>query len=295
MTTESQIELTHYQRINHVKQHIRDHVDEPLNREVLADIAGFSVSHFHRIFTAHVGESIARYVRRVRMERAAKQLLDHSIHVTDVALESGYETHAAFGKAFKQTFGFSPSEFRELNSTAAAYTISRRIPYNHKEFLMEPKEITTLPDMQVLYARASEVMNGPAFTTAPQEAFDKLMGYLMSNNLGPQIRHIIALYPDEPEVGKEIRIDAGAIFADGTVPEATDGLAYQTLASGKWAVFRHAGPYDNLWQTWQGIYRDWLPTSGEEPRHALCFEDYINSPDEVAPEELLTDIYVPLK
>jgi len=67
------------------------------------------------------------------------------------------------------------------------------------------------------------------------------------------------------------------------------------LASGKWAVFRHAGPYDNLWQTWQGIYRDWLPTSGEEPRHALCFEDYINSPDEVAPEELLTDIYVPLK
>lgn len=295
MTTETRIELTHYQRINRVKQYIHDHVDECLNRELLADMAGFSVPHFHRIFTAHVGESIARYVRRVRMERAATQLLDPSIYVTDVALESGYETHAAFGKAFKQTFGISPSEFRELNRTAAAYTISRRIPYNRQEFLMEPKEIKTLPDMKVLYARKSEVMTGPAFQTAPQAAFDTLMGYLMPSNLITKSRHVIAIYPDEPVVGKEVRVDAGVIFADGVEPEAPDGMAYQTLQSGKWAVFQHVGPYDNLWQTWQGIYRDWLPTSGEETRDALCFEDYINSPDEVAPEELLTDIYVPLE
>lgn len=295
MATEPQIELTHYERINIVRRYIYEHVDECLNREVLANMAGFSVPHFHRIFTAHVGESISRYVRRVRMERAARKLLVPTSSVTDIALDSGYETHAAFGKAFKQTFGLSPSEFRELNRTAAALTISRRIPYNRKELMMKPKEITTLPDMNVLYARESEVMSGPAFTTAPQAAFDKLMGHLMSNNLQPKIRHIIAIYPDEPEVGKEVRIDAGAIFVDGVKPEATNGLAYQTISSGKWAIFRHVGSYDNIWQTWQGIYRDWLPISGEETRDALCFEDYVNNPDEVAPEELITDIYVPLK
>lgn len=295
MATELQTELTHYQRINCVRQYIHAHVDEPLNREVLAEMAGFSVPHFHRIFKAHVGESISNYVRRVRMERAARCLLIPTARVMDIALDMGYETHAAFGRAFKQTFGISPSEFRELNRTAAAYTISRRIPYSRKEFWMEPKEICNLTDKKVLYARETEVLKSPVFETAPRKAMDRVMGYVMSSGLGKEMRHVIAIYPDEPVVGNEVRFDAGVIFADGVEPDAPDGLAYQTLPGGKWAIFQHIGSYDTLWQTWQGIYRDWLPTSGEEPRNVLCFEDYVSNPDVTPPEELITEIYLPLK
>jgi AraC-like DNA-binding protein len=66
---------SHYERINAIKRYIREHLDEPLGRDLLAGLAGFSVPHFHRIFAAHVGESIASYVRRARMERAAQQIL----------------------------------------------------------------------------------------------------------------------------------------------------------------------------------------------------------------------------
>jgi len=176
MATETQ--MNHYERINQIKRYIREHVDEPLQREELAQIAGFSVPHFHRIFTAHVGENITAYVRRMRMERAARQLLADGLNVTEIALDTGYETHSAFSKAFKQYFGVSPSEFRELNPTAAAHLINRRIPFNRKELAMQPLEIRTLPDMKVLYARATEVMTTPAFQTANQEAFGKLMGFL---------------------------------------------------------------------------------------------------------------------
>jgi len=69
------IQMNHYERINQVKHYIRLHMDEELNREESARIAGYSVVHFHRIFTAHVGKNITAYVRRVRMERAARQLL----------------------------------------------------------------------------------------------------------------------------------------------------------------------------------------------------------------------------
>ncbi len=113
------------ERINDVKQYIREHSDEPLNREVLAAVAGFSVSHFHRIFTAQVGENIAGYVRRVRMERAGRKLRMGAVDITEVALAAGYDTHAAFSKAFKQQFGLSPSEFRQLTCNAATQILMK--------------------------------------------------------------------------------------------------------------------------------------------------------------------------
>jgi AraC family transcriptional regulator len=113
------------ERIADVKHYIRKHIDEPLNREVLAAVAGFSVSHFHRIFTACTGESIASYVRRMRLERAGRKLRMGAVDITEVALAAGYETHAAFGKAFKQQFGLSPSEFRQLGCRAATQVLGK--------------------------------------------------------------------------------------------------------------------------------------------------------------------------
>lgn len=103
-----------------VQKYIRDHIDEPLNRERLAAVAGFSVPHLHRVFTACTGESVAAYIRRVRMERAGRKLRMGAVDITEVALAAGYATHAAFGKAFKQQYGLSPSEFRQLDCRTAS-------------------------------------------------------------------------------------------------------------------------------------------------------------------------------
>ena len=100
--------------LNDVDQYIRDNISQPLNREVLAAVAGFSVPHFHRIFTAQKGENIAAYVRRIRLQRAGWKLRMGAVDITQVAHAAGYDTHAAFSKAFKQQFGFSPSDFRQL-------------------------------------------------------------------------------------------------------------------------------------------------------------------------------------
>jgi AraC family transcriptional regulator len=112
-------------RIDEVKKYIRNHIDEPLNREVLAAVAGFSVPHFHRVFIACAGESIAGYVRRVRMERAGRKLRAGAVDITEVALAAGYHTHAAFAKAFKQQYGLSPSEFRQLGCHAATQLLRK--------------------------------------------------------------------------------------------------------------------------------------------------------------------------
>lgn len=128
MVTDTQGLQGYSERIKDVKRYIRGHIDEPLNREVLAAIAGFSVSHFHRIFTAYTSENIAGYVRRVRMERAGRKLRMGAVDITEVALAAGYDTHAAFSKAFKQQFGLSPSEFRQLSCNAATHILMKGKP-----------------------------------------------------------------------------------------------------------------------------------------------------------------------
>src|SRR5687767_14826946 len=119
MTSDMQSIQSYDKRLDDVRQYIREHINEPLSREVLAAIAGFSIPHFHRIFTTHMGENISNYVRRVRLERAGRKLRMGAVDITEVALAAGYDSHAAFGKAFKQHFGLSPSEFRQLDCRSA--------------------------------------------------------------------------------------------------------------------------------------------------------------------------------
>ena len=127
MLTEELRRQAYGERIAEVKKFIREHIDEPLTREVLADVAGFSVPHFHRIFTAQLGENIASYVRRVRLERAGRKLRMGAVDITQVALAAGYDTHTAFSRAFKQQYGLSPSQFRSLDCRTATQLLRKGV------------------------------------------------------------------------------------------------------------------------------------------------------------------------
>ena len=125
MLTETQSLQEYSACVEEVLRYIREHLNEPLDRETLASVAGFSIPHFHRVFIAHVGESAISYVRRLRLERAGQKLRMGAVDITEVALAAGYDSHAAFSKAFKQQFGVSPSEFRQLGCTAATQLLRK--------------------------------------------------------------------------------------------------------------------------------------------------------------------------
>lgn len=127
MTEESQGQ-NERECVRRVQKHIRNNINASLSREDLARVAGFSVSHFHRIFTGHTGESIAGYVRRVRLERAGRKLRMGAVDITQVALAAGYESHAAFSKAFKLQYGLTPSEFRDLRCGDATALLMKGKP-----------------------------------------------------------------------------------------------------------------------------------------------------------------------
>ena len=107
------------ERILRVLTHIHEHLDEALDLEELARVACFSSFHFHRVFAAMTGETIADHVRRLRLERAAMELRSGPKHVIQLALDAGYEAHEAFTRAFKAAYGVSPAGFRRATGPIA--------------------------------------------------------------------------------------------------------------------------------------------------------------------------------
>src|SRR5271163_1503430 len=100
------------ERILRVLTHVQEHLDEALDLEELARVACFSSFHFHRVFAAMTGETLADHVRRLRLERAAMELRSGAKQVVQVALDAGYKAHEAFTLAVKTAYGVSPAAFR---------------------------------------------------------------------------------------------------------------------------------------------------------------------------------------
>lgn len=92
---------------------IADGLDDPgLNGQDVASRAHMSRFHFDRVVTAAAGETPARFRRRIRLERAAYQLVARDDSVLDIAVAAGYGSHEAFTRAFVRAFGMPPSQWR---------------------------------------------------------------------------------------------------------------------------------------------------------------------------------------
>lgn len=80
--------------------------------ESLAQVAGMSRASFAQHFAERVGQTPMEYLTRWRMVQAELRLRNPSVSVAQVASESGYETEAAFRKAFKRVHGIGPGTLR---------------------------------------------------------------------------------------------------------------------------------------------------------------------------------------
>ena len=69
----------------------------------------------------------------------------------------------------------------------------------------------------------------------------------------------------------------------------------QVIAASTVARLVHKGPYADLDVAYAWLYHNWLPQSGREPGDAPCFEEYLNDPRSLPPQEWLTAVNLPLK
>lgn len=110
----SRLEALHRELIKDTLQFIYRHRHEKLTIARLAERSGFSRWHLQRLFKHATGMAMGRYIQQMRLECAAKELIDTEKRVLDVALDYGYDSQHSLTRAMTVHFGMSPGALKKL-------------------------------------------------------------------------------------------------------------------------------------------------------------------------------------
>jgi AraC family transcriptional regulator len=275
--------LDYSRRVEKVIAHIASRLDEALDLETLAGVAAFSPCHFHRIYRYVTGETAADTLRRLRLHRAAGELVEDTVPVAAVAKRAGYGSVAAFTRAFGAAYGIAPAAYRvQGRLVAPAPTRS------DEENAVYDVEIRKIKPVRLAAMRHS----GSYMEIAP--VFERLFAWGAGRGLvGPQTRSFGIYYDDPGTVAlKDLRSDATFVIGDDV---KVDGdVRAITLEGGRYAVIQHKGPYAELERAYRWLYREWLPQSGDDAADRPAFEEYVKGPKGLPPSEWLTEVCLPL-
>lgn len=273
--------------MHHVLQYIDARLDQPLDLRTLAEVAHFSPFHFHRLFSAWMGETLGDYLRRRRVEVAATRLIGQPrVSVLQTALAVGFGSAEAFTRAFAGRFGSSPSAWRKQQAKTrranrnpdqadrkmdqarkAASRDHERSFATHTETHMNVKLVDRQP-VAVAYLRYTGAY-GEGIARFWQDTY---FPWAVTNNLIGEARYGIS--HDDPGVTapERCRYDAAVEVAQDFV---VSGNAFKTtLPGGKYACLRFRGTVARVGEAWTALLRDWLPPSGLQLDARPCFEYY---------------------
>ncbi|MFN3719566.1 MAG: GyrI-like domain-containing protein [Rhizobium rhizophilum] len=271
-------------RLDRVLDYIYAHLDEDLSFDSLAAVACLSSYHWSRIYSAMRGETIVATIRRLRLQRAADQLANSDADIHAITRRAGYSSSDSFGRAFKETFGTSPTAYREMGSHAAFKAANMASDGNRF-----PVTVETLPERRC----AGIDHTGPYMKI--DHAMGKLFAELVQRRLLPAEPAMIGVFFDDPDLGPEHALRSRACLPIPVSVAIDTPLVETVLRGGCYAKLSYKGPHADMRGAYRWLLGVWLPASGYEPDDAPIFEAYLNDPRQVPQSELRTDIHLPLK
>lgn len=278
-------------RVNRAVDHVLLHLDEPLRLEDVAAVAGFSRFHFHRIFRVLMGETLQRFVKRVRLERALS-LMSRTPRprLTDVAFACGFSSSSDFTRSFKQRYGVAPGAFdvktwrdgrrEELRQRVESMRFSLESPARyHIDPPLAPGEnpdgfevgFRELSPRRVAYLRVVDPFEG----TNAFDACNQLVAWAQARGLADG--QWLGYMWDDPEVVAlaDCRYDLGVVIAPS---DPTDGVSVFDSPAMRVAEVRISGDLALETRALDWLFDTWPPASGCLPDDQPGFEAWIGLP-----------------
>ena len=279
-------------------------LDEDVSLGSIARRVGQSRFQYHRTFRGLTGETPKQYTLRLRLERAAGDLIASGRSVAAVALARGFASHEVFTRAFHRQFGVAPKDYRRTGMPGASSRAKSRqrelvqaigpcVRLHHfslnapRRASMSLLSVTrqTISPMPFLFVRRQASPSEVAGALA--EGFGIVFSHCMKAGL-ELAGHPLARYP---VVGPLMTIEAGVPLVKPAAPEGE--MEYSELPGGQVVLAVHGGPYDQLGETHAGVLR-WI----QEQRLRVAgphWEWYVTDPAEHPnPADWRTHIYYPL-
>jgi AraC family transcriptional regulator len=307
-------------RINKVINYIQENIDGDLSLKNLSEVASFSPYHFHRLFKKMIGESLNNYIKRERVERAAKMLvINYEDSLTSIALNTGFSSTSVFSRAFKEHFGVSATEYREdyhksnickLNSNnEKAYLSFFR--YDHKYQTAadnRPKkggfemnvQVKSVEGFRVAYVRLQGYEAGE-FSRKIDSAFNKARKWMNAQELFDKETKCIGVFYDHTTItSSESRRYDAAFTIPQQVQSGSDGVDIQDIPEGKYATCKvevkncDESAWNNVLEkldsSFQYIMEDWIHDNGFQLEDKPCMEIYLSTSPNI-----IMEAYVPIE
>ncbi|MBN9008545.1 MAG: AraC family transcriptional regulator [Rhizobiales bacterium] len=240
--------------------------------QTLADVAdACEVSRYHlaHAFGEATGLSVMQYLRARRLTEAARALAGGAPDILSLAFDTGYGSHEAFSRAFRAQFGVTPEMVRRTATT---------------EDLIMVKPIDLPPGSHAAPAPQRFADGGTIlavglarhhpFGVTPEipAQWQQFMG-TMFDSIPNKIPGIpIAISGGMDDDGNFEYICAAEVTTFGKTPH---GLIEVTLPPQRYAVFAHDRHVSEIGATYNAIWNDWLPASGERAANAPCIERHL--------------------
>jgi len=284
----------YHDTVNAIAQYIYDNVEQPITLADLADKFSVSKYHLNRIFFAHTGMNLGEFVQRRRLEFGYSLLATQTMSVVDVAVRVGYDSHAAFSRAFSKLFEIEPNQVKQHN--APEFALAKLIKQPERKIIQG--EILTLPAQKLLGLHGQGFDQQSYFAVAQQlyqgiaDALSLSDGYDFSQH------QLYGISIDNPWRVEQSQSRFFAGIAESSITNNAKqeqfSLEEYLMPAGLWARFEHKGSYQTMWQTILNIYASWFSENDYQLRDSAIVQHYVNDVTTTPADELITHIYVPL-
>jgi AraC family transcriptional regulator len=308
MIPKNQYQKEYIFRINKVIDHIDSNLDKTLNLETLAEVANFSPFHFHRIFTAFTGETLNGFVKRLRVEKAARLLLiDVEDPISEIAYSCGYNSNSVFSREFKKYFKISAKEYREkkqnenskngqtdsknskISDTSNNYIRIVELTTKWRNLMKTNIEIKELPALDLIYCRHTGQFDQIG------QVFEKLFKWAGPRGLlnFPKTK-TVTVYHDDPSVTDIEKVRQSACITVDREVKPEGEIGKMNTPSGKYAVGNFEIDVTEFEQAWNAMCI-WISESGYQPADGNPYELYHQDPEQHPENKFVLDICIPVK
>lgn len=286
-TTDNQAEYLF--RLGPVLDKIRRDCDGSLSLEQAAQLSHFSKYHFHRIFSAVMGETFSQYCNRIRLEKAASFLLfDTRFSITEIAMKFGFSSSANFSRSFKEQFGVTPMSIRKTkqlsralsdNSDLLSFDVEKVSQIQHKRSTndaeyspAQPVRFETISSFQMCTLRSKNGYDIPGII----DTWCELRKWAEMHNLNPKDNRMFGFACDNPVFTpkEKGRYEACIEISDELAERVAFPFKTQKFGAGKYAVFHFQGYGSELYELQLDIFSDWMAKSQYEPDDVPLIEHY---------------------
>jgi len=279
--------MNNYQQsIDKVLIYIDAHLDEAPDLDKLASLANLSKFHFHRIMKAYLNETLGSYINRIRLETAIKLLRYSSQQINEIAYRVGYQTPSAFTKGLKKMFGLSPTYIRKHKNLRMKQTSN-----NIENDFQLVETVKNIKDIHVIFQQSKGKIGDKTTKVNWDTFFTSAEKHQMIN----WESKFYGINWDDPEItpNEKVRYDACISIPNGT--KVKPKFSTKIISGGRYLCFLYKGDYQNLGLVYNHIFKDWILKRNYDLREDPIFEQYINNMATTSTEDLLTEIFIPIK